>query len=174
MSMLTKTKELLRNEGAFSGEQNAHLRGVVEAISFPTINPRMKSVIAVAQITAFASQFRRNIQLWDDVTEVPVNAISFVITGSGAGKDSSVKAARKCFKTGYALIEDTAVKKAIQQAIEMAREEGLPNPEDEAIYKPFLRPVPPVDIMPTTGPGLIQHINDIGSVGIGAGFMYTG
>jgi hypothetical protein len=28
--------------------------------------------------------------------------------------------------------------------------------------------------MPTTGPGLIQHINDIGDIGLGAGFMYSG
>ena len=56
----------------------------------------------------------------------------------------------------------------------MAKEEGLPNPEDEAIYRQYLRPVPPIDIMPTTGPGLIQHINDIGEVGLGAGFMYSG
>lgn len=174
MSMLEQTRELLKSRGAFSGEQNKYLKNVIEAISFPTIDPRMKSVVSVAQITAYASQFRRNIQLWDDTTEVPVNAISFVITGSGAGKDSSVKAARKCFKSGYEEIEKASTAKAISQAVEAANEEGLPNPEDEAIYKQFLKPVPPVDIMPTTGPGLIQHINDIGEVGLGAGFMYSG
>lgn len=174
MSMLPQTKELLKKEGAFSGEQNKYLKKVIEAISFPTIDPRMKAVIAVAQITAFASQFRRNISLWDEHTEVPINAISFVITGSGAGKDSSVKAARKCFQSGYALIEDAAIAKAVQQAIQQAKDEGLPNASDEAIYKPYLKPIPPVDIMPTTGPGLIQHINDIGDVGLGAGFMYSG
>lgn len=174
MSMLEQTRDLLKAQGAFSGEQNKYLKNVVEAISFPTIDPRMKSVVAVAQITAFASQFRRNIQLWDDVTKVPVNAISFVITGSGGGKDSSVKAARKCFKSGYEEIEKACVAKAVESAIAQATEEGLPNPKDEAIYKSFLRPVPPIDIMPTTGPGLIQHINDIGDVGLGAGLMYTG
>jgi hypothetical protein len=85
MNMLSQTKELLKKEGAFTGEQNKYIRNVIEAISFPTINSRMKAVIAVAQVTAFASQFRRNIALWDDHTEVPINAISFVITGSGAG-----------------------------------------------------------------------------------------
>lgn len=174
MSMLQQTKALLKEQGAFSGEQNKYLKNIVEAISFPTIDPRMKSVVAVAQITAFASQFRRNILLWDDATEVPVNAISFVITGSGNGKDSSVKAARKCFKSGYEEVEKACVAKAIETAISRAKEEGLPNPEDEPIYKGFLNPVPPVDIMPTTGPGLIQHINDIGEVGLGAGLMYTG
>lgn len=174
MSMLAQTKELLKQSGAFTGEQNQHLQDVIKAISFPTIDPRMKSVVAVAQITAFASQFRRNIKLWDEVTEVPVNAISFVITGSGAGKDSSVKAARKCFKMGYELVEKAAIAKAVQLAIEEAKKEGLPNPQDEAIYRSYLKPVPPIDIMPTTGPGLIQHINDIGEIGIGAGFMYSG
>ena len=85
MSMLSQTKELLKKEGAFTGQQNKYLQDIINAISFPTIDARMKSVVAVAQITAFASQFRRNIQLWDDVTEVPVNAISFVVTGSGSG-----------------------------------------------------------------------------------------
>lgn len=174
MSMLAQTKELLKKEGAFSGEQNQHLQDVVKAISFPTIDPRMKSVVAVAQITAFASQFRRNIKLWDEVTEVPVNAISFVITGSGAGKDSSVKAARKCFKMGYELLEQAQLAKAVSLAVQEAKDEGLPNPEDEAMYRSYLKPVPPIDIMPTTGPGLIQHINDIGEIGLGAGFMYSG
>lgn len=174
MSMLAQTKELLKQEGAFTGEQNKYLRNVIEAISFPTIDPRMKSVVAVAQVTAFASQFRRNIKLWDEHTEVPINAISFVITGSGAGKDSSVKAARKCFKSGYKVIEQASEAAAVAEAQQLAKDEGLPNPKDEAIYRAFLKPVPPIDIMPTTGPGLIQHINDIGDIGVGAGFMYSG
>lgn len=172
--MLTQTKALLKDLGAFTGTQNEYLENVIEAISFPTVDPRMKAVIAVAQITAYASQFRRNIALWDEHTEVPVNAISFVITGSGAGKDSSVKAARKCFTSGYKLIEEAATAKAVSMAIQAAKDEDMPNPSDEAVYRAYLRPVPPVDIMPTTGPGLIQHINDIGEVGLGAGFMYSG
>ena len=61
MSMLAQTKELLKEAGAFTGEQNEYIKNVIEAISFPTIDPRMKAVVAVAQVTAFASQFRRNI-----------------------------------------------------------------------------------------------------------------
>jgi len=174
VSMLEQTKKLLKEQGAFSGSQNEYLQRVVDAISFPTINIRMKSVVAVAQLTSFASQFRRNLQLWDDITEVPINAISLIICGSGSGKDSSVKAARKCFDTGYEAVEEVTQAITIQNAINMAKEEGLPNPSDEAIYRQYLAPIPPVDIMPTTGPGLIQHINDIGALGIGAGTLYTG
>lgn len=89
-------------------------------------------------------------------------------------KDSSVKAARKCFRSGYALVKEEAEKIAINKAIDEAEAEGSPNASDEAMYKAYLKPVPPVDIMPTTGPGLIQHINDIGEIGLGAGFMYSG
>lgn len=174
MSMLEQTKALLEELGAFDTTQNEYLNDVTAAISFPTVDPKMKSVIAVAQITAFASQFRRNIALWDEHTEVPINAISFVVTGSGSGKDSSVKAARKCFKSGYEVIKEAAKHRAIHLAIMEATDEDASNPEDEAVYRAYLKPVPPIDIMPTTGPGLIQHINDIGEIGIGAGFMYSG
>lgn len=37
-----------------------------------------------------------------------------------------------------------------------------------------MRPLPPIDIMPTTGPGLIQHINDIGDLPLTSPFMYSG
>ena len=174
MSMLAPTKELLEKEGAFLKDQNKYLDNIINSISFPTISKRMKAIVAVAQVTAFASQFRRNIKLWDDHTEVPVNAISFIITGSGSGKDSSVKAARKCFSMGYALLDKVAKSKAVNAAIEKAREDEAPNPEDEAIYKEYLLPIPPIDITPTTNPGLIQHINDIGDIGLGAGILYSG
>lgn len=85
MSMLLQTKELLDQVNAFNDDQNHYLKNIVKAINFPTVNKRMKAVIAISQITAFSSQFRRNIALWDDATEVPINAISFVICGSGAG-----------------------------------------------------------------------------------------
>ena len=174
MSMLAQTKEVLEQVNAFEGKQNSHLKSVINGINFPTISERMKAVVAVAQITAFASQFRRNLKLWDSSTEVPINAISFVITGSGSGKDSSVKAARKCFKEGYNKVVQAVNQKAIDMAIEAAKEENAPNPTDEAVYKEYLKPVPPIDIMPTTGPGLVQHINDIGEIELGAGFMYSG
>lgn len=42
------------------------------------------------------------------------------------------------------------------------------------IYKPYMDSIPPIDIMPTTEPGLIQHINDIGNLEISSGFIYSG
>ena len=174
MSMLDKTRKYLEEAGAFSEGQNYYVDKVINSITFPTIPFRMKAVIAVSQITTFASQFRRNIKMWDGITDVPVNAISFVITGSGAGKDSSVKAARKCFSKGYKYTKEKMIARVTSDAIRQAKREGQQNPEDRAVYGQYLKPIPPIDITPTTGEGLVQHINDLDAVGIGAGIMYSG
>ena len=175
MNMLELTKAELDKHNALLPHLNFHIQHVVNAIPFTTVAASMKSVIAATQITAFASQFRRNILLWDG-TEVPINAISFVITGSGGGKDSSVHAARKCFSRGYEAIlnhrKQLEVKRAIASAVTNGEDPSIANSEE--VYSKYLRAQPPIDIMPTTGPGLIQHINDIGKLDVTTGFMYAG
>ncbi len=173
MSMLDLTKEELDKHQALNPALNPHIQRIVTAIPYTTVDPRMKATIAVSQLMVFASQFRRNIQLWDD-TLVPINTLSFVITGSGGGKDSSVKAARKCFSKGYTHIEEVRNAIAKDQAIADASAAGEDPADQVDIYSAYLPPVPPIDIMPTTGPGLIQHINDIGDLELSAGFLYTG
>ena len=104
MDMLNLTKQSLDQHQALTPSINAHAARIMSAIN-TNVPERMKALIAQTQITAFASQFRRNLKLWDD-SSIPINAVSFCITGSGEGKDSSVKAARKCFKSGYEMIDD--------------------------------------------------------------------
>lgn len=172
-TMLDYTRDVLHEQGAFTPEVNKHIEQVTNAIPFSTVPDRMKTVISVAQITTYASQFRRNMVLWDDST-VPINAISFVITGSGAGKDSSVKAARKCFSNGYTTILQTREDLANQAAISKAIAAGDEPADEPAVYEQYREPLPPIDIMPTTGPGFIQHVNDIGKNSTTAGFLYSG
>ena len=172
MNMLDITKQALDSRNALTPGLNSHIQRIVNAIPY-NVNDRMKAVIAVSQLTTFASQFRRNIMLWDD-TSVPINAISFAVTGSGEGKDSSVKAARKCFTSGYEAILNARYSLAVQQAIRLAAECGDEPSTEYDIYKAYLKPLPPIDIMPTTGPGLIQHINDIGEHSLCSGFTYSG
>lgn len=172
MNMLDITKQALDKHNALTPSLNSHIQRIVNAIPY-NVNDRMKAVIAVSQLTSFASQFRRNILLWDD-TSVPINAISFVVTGSGEGKDSSVKAARKCFTSGYEAILNARYSAAVQNAIRLAAECGDEPSTEYEIYKAYLKPLPPIDIMPTTGPGLIQHINDIGEHAITSGYLYSG
>jgi hypothetical protein len=173
MTMLELTKEELDRHKALVPGLNQPIQNIVDAINIPTVDPRMKATIAVAQLTTFASQFKRNVVLWDH-TSVPINAISFIITGSGGGKDSSVKAARKCFKNSYERITSAVHEREKQKAILAAQDAGETSPDMESTYKDYMNPIPPIDIMPTTGPGLIQHINDIGALDMSSGFLYTG
>lgn len=173
MDMLSLCKQELDEHSALIPSLNPHIQSVVNAIPFSTVDTRMKATIAVAQLTNFAAQFRRNVVLWDE-TEVPINAISFILTGSGMGKDSSVKMARKCFTPGLKLLEHTAKQRAIKDAIAAAQAAGDEPADQYEIYKSYMKPIPPIDIMPTTGPGLIQHINDIGNLGLLSSFLYTG
>jgi hypothetical protein len=172
-TMLDVTRASLNKVKALEPGVNDYIQQVTNAIPFPTVPFQMKSVIAVAQLTSFAAQFRRNIELADG-TEVPVNAISFVISGSGAGKDSSVNKARKCFKTGLDMIEDHRKKLVKKAAIQAAADADEECPNEYAVYKDYMKPIPPIDITPSTGPGLIKHVNDIGELPITSGFMYSG
>lgn len=172
MDMLTLTKSSLEAQGAFTPSINPHVASVMSAIPF-NIPERVKAVIAQSQVTSFASQFRRNIKLWND-SSIPVNSISFCIMGSGDGKDSSVKSARKCFTPGYEMVEDARKAQAHKLAQAAAREAGESLYTDLDIYKSYLKPLPPLDIRTTTGPGFIQHINDLGEHTLGAGITYSG
>lgn len=173
MNMLQLTKAELDKYDAFNLKLNSNIQRVTNAIPFQTIEPRVKAMIAVTQLTVFASQFRRNVRLWDD-TLVPINTISFAILGSGAGKDSSVKAARKCFAPGYDHILNTRKSIEIRAAQVAAANAGEESTMEYEVYKKYMRPLPPIDIMPTTGPGLIQHINDVGDLSLSASFVYSG
>lgn len=172
MDMLNLTKQSLDQHQALTPSINTHAARIMSAIN-TNVPERMKALIAQTQITAFASQFRRNLKLWDD-SSIPINAVSFCITGSGEGKDSSVKAARKCFKSGYEMIDDARNNLAAKAAMAAAREAGETLWQDKAIYKNYAKPLPPLDIRTTTGPGFIQHVNDLGEHKLGAGMAYSG
>jgi len=171
--ILQADTETLRDYGAFESQQAPIITKVMEAIPFKPVPERMKAIIAISEIINFASQFRRNIAHWDDI-EVTVNSVAIILAGSGIGKDSGKKAAHKCFSAAYDLIESKRKQLNHAQAKEAAREAGEELWENFDIYKEFLKPVPPLSIAPSTGPGYLEHINDIGEHGIGSGLLYSG
>ena len=165
--MLELTKAYLEERGAFTSDQSPIISKIASTIPFSTVPERMKLTIAVSELMTFASQFRRNINHWDG-TPVPINSISFVVTGSGDHKDSSVRAARKCFSHAYKDINERIETLAKVEARKRMEEAGEKDPN--LFYK---KPAP-IFMSPTTGPGLIQHINDIAEYPIGAGLLYAG
>lgn len=171
--MLELLKKELDNRNALTGPLPDIIHRIAEAIPSQTIADTMKYTIAISEIILYASQFRRNIHHWDG-TPVPINSVGFIVAKSGGGKDSSVNAVRKCFATGYTMINDKRKALAKQQAIVLAREAGDVNPTDWETYKSYFRAPNPLFVAPSTTEGFIQHLNDLDNDGIGAGYMYTG
>lgn len=171
--MLQLLKKELDAKNALTGELPPVLEMIADAIPFQTIPRNMKLTIAKSEMTLFASQFRRNIHHWDG-GEVPINGIGFIITGSGAGKDSGVNAARKCFNVGYDIINEHRNRLAKQSAMQEAEESGDENPTEWETYKAYYRAPNPLFVAPSTTEGLVQHFNDLDTDGIGAGYMYSG
>ncbi len=171
--MLQLLKEDLDKNNVFSGELPSIVRRVVDSINAPQIPYRFKLTIAVSELILFASQLRRNIHHWNG-SMIPINAISFVISGSGSGKDSSVSAARKCFSEGYKIIETKRKEIATQNAIKSAMLSGKPDPQEYNTYRDYYITPNPLFVAPSTSEGFIKHLNDLDSAGIGAGFTFSG
>ena len=134
---------------------------------------RMKLAIAISELILFFSEFRINILHWNS-SLIPINAITFCIAKSGASKDSSVKACRKCFRSGYEAIERYRKQEAIDKAIAQAEEAGVDIPTRYAGYKNYLEEPNPLFIAIPTYEGFIQHLNDLKNTTFGCGYTFSG
>lgn len=172
-TVLEQTKQTLNDLNAFSAELPPIVDLVVKSIPINNIPDKMKLIISISEIVTFASQFRRNIWHWDGF-ELPINATAFVVAKSGAGKDASVKAARRCFALANGIITEARKELAKKEAISLASEAGETPPYEFENYKKFYTAPPPALIAPTTPQGLIQHLNDIALLPLAAGTIYAG
>lgn len=171
--MLQQMKDELEQYGALKPGVPQIVQLVSDSMSNTTIPDRMKYIIAVSEVVTFASQFRRNMWHWEGF-ELPINATAFLVAGSGLGKDSGVSAARRCFAEGYALVDNKRKQLAKDQAIKAASDAGEDVPYDWENYKKYYNEPVPVFIAPNTVQGLIQHLNDMSSINLGAGLLYAG
>lgn len=167
--MIAITKKYLQEQGAFTLAQSPIIEQIAKTIPFSTVPEKMKLTIAASEAITFAAQFRRNILHWDR-TSVPINGISMVLTASGKNKDSSVRAARKCFKSSYALMDEMRDSLAVAEAKKLAAEAGE---TEHAQFLSQTKPAP-IFISPTTEAGLVSHINELGRYPIGSGLLYSG
>lgn len=173
---MNTTLELLEEELKKRGVFNTPLPKFINELadSIPNkLDPKMKLTIAVSEIILFASQFRRNIKHWNN-SLIPINAITFCISGSGTGKDSSINAMRKNFLGGYEVINHLRVEKAKEAAKSIARSKGLAMPDSPDVYEKFYDKPMPLFVAPSTNEGFIQYLNELDRSGIGAGFILSG
>lgn len=167
-------KKSLTAEGVFNGALPDILRQMVDAIPNNTIAYRMKLSIAVSEMILYASHLRRNILHYNG-SLIPINAITFSVAASGAGKDSSVNAVRKCFTTGYDLIDKKRKEIATRDAIAAAQKAGKTSPDEWETYKEFyIKPEELFTSPDSTIKGLMKHFNSLEDSGVGGGFVYSG
>lgn len=146
---------------------------VANSIPSNTIPMRMKYAIAISEIITFASQFRKNIQHWNG-SSIPINAITFCIAKSGASKDSSVNACKKCFETGYNIIHELRETEIKELAINTAKELDLKDYDKYSVYKEYLPFLTPLTIGISTVEGLLQNLADLSKLRVGSGYIKTG
>jgi len=172
-TMLELTYDYLKEIGIFDENYSKIINKIIEVIPYSTVPYEMKAIIAISELITYASQFRRNIRLWDNAS-VPINTISFVLTQSGANKDSSVAAARSCFKQGYKQLNKYRHDINIKLAQHKANLAGETMYDNIKIFSSYLNPEPPLFISSSSAAGFIQHINDLAEHQLGSGLLYSG
>lgn len=173
MPMLDMLEKEISSLNLLEGNMPEIVTAIANSIPSQTIPYRMKVALAISEIILFTSQFRINIKHWND-SIIPINSIMFCIAKSGASKDSSLKAARKCFEEGYSLINEQRNLNAINAAIQKAEEAGYDVPQNFASYKDFYLAPNPLFLAISTTEGFIQHLNDLSDDTLGAGFIFSG
>lgn len=161
----------LTSRGALGSKLPNVITQVANSIYAGGLPEKMKLTIAFAEVMLYAGQFRRHIHHWNG-SAVPVNAITILLAESGKGKDRAVKEARRCFHSGYKLIEAEREAKARQLAEKLAAEAGEQNPQ--TAWKDYYKK--PVDLFTaiTNSSALLDHIADLEASGIGAGYVFSG
>ena len=171
--MLDIIKQELINAGAFTSETHPLLKELAASIPNNSIPDRMKLTLAVSELVLFASQFRRNIAHWNG-SFIPINAITFCLSSSGSGKDSSVNALRKCFHTGYHKFDEKRKLNAKLEAIRQAAEAGESEPNQQSTWKKYYLEPNPLFTAPSTVEGYIQHLNELDEAGMASGSVFSG
>lgn len=135
------------------------------------ITDKMRLTVAKSEVTLYAGMFNRNMILWDD-SSIPINGISFILSGSGTGKDKAAKGIRKCFEAGYALINEKRLELAKSSAISAAAAAGSDQPYHPDEYGPFYKePETLFTSSSSTVKGLHGHFNRLEAEGLGAGYV---
>ena len=171
--MINLIKSELESYGIFTSNIPEVLTELAKSIPNSAIPERMKLTLAVSELMLFTSQFRRNIAHWNG-SQIPINSITFTLAKSGAGKDSSVSALRKCFQISYDKFNEKRKIYAKIAAIKAAAEAGENNPNQQSVYRNYYAEPNPLFASPSTVEGFIQHLNELDVAGLGAGFIYSG
>ena len=128
----------------------------------------LKLIIVLSELMTFSGHLRKPLKLYDG-TVVPVNAISFALSGSGTSKDKALNAIRKSLSSAYIKLEEARREYAKSKAKKKAKLEGVPDDQWEKFY------VSPKPLQAGLGTpeGLLHHFADIQSDSLGSGSLLS-
>ena len=157
-------KQSLLDAGCFKKEYPAIIRIGMDTVS-TNAPEKMKALMIASELTVFASNLRKPIN-WDG-SNIPVNIISFVIAGSGIGKDSSMQMIRTALRPAYEKINKYREIHARAQAVEDAETEGKKPSDWRKFYSK------PRDLFSGIGTleGQMKHLAKLESGKLGAGYI---
>ena len=162
--MVEMFKQRLLEAGCFTHEYPAIIKVGMDTVSTdaPT---KMKALMIATELMVFASNLRKPIK-WEK-SDIPVNAISFIIAGSGVGKDSSMQMIRKALAPAYVKVNKYRDDHAKAKAVEDAELDGK-RPTDWRKYYSK-----PRDLFSGIGtlPGQMKHLAALEAGKLGAGYI---
>jgi len=171
--MLEMLKKDLKKYDCFTGKLPEIVTIASRCITSPTVPSNLKNAIAVSELLLLVSHYQKKV-LNLTGQPIPINLILIALAGSGAGKDSSVKAVRNGLKPAYDKLEIYRKKVAIQNAQNLAQEAGEPEPEEWSNYKGYYVEPPELFAAISTPEGFTDQLNILETQGVGAGFIYSG
>jgi hypothetical protein len=160
----------LKQKGALSDQLPEVIKQVGNSIHAGGLPARMKLTIAFAEIMLYTGHFRRHILHWNG-SIIPINAITLLLAGSGKGKDRAIKEARRCFNSGYKLLEQKREELARQEAERLAAEAGEEDPA--TAWKEYYKK--PLDLFTaaTNSAAFLDHLADLEKSSLGAGVILS-
>lgn len=157
-----KIEDYLPPKGAMDFDKlNINVRYLINTSKHISQIPlSMAAVFAQYSMANFASQFQWKINL--DGSKIPTNVISFLLSSSGNGKDSTANAQEAALSPGYTVIEQYRKDVAMDRARAKAEVEGEP----ESFMKHYKEPLP-LENSISTAEGLTSRLNQFSSDAIG-------
>lgn len=170
-----KAIELLQAEidklHIYDGNMPEIYKRMVDSIPSNSVPDKMKLALVMSEVMTYCSEFKIPIKHWNG-SMIPVNAITFCIAKSGACKDSSQRAIRKCFDDAYKEIDEIRCARAEWMARYMCRKNK--KEESERNISEFYVAPNPLFLAISTTEGFIQHLNDMNDINLGSGYIKSG
>jgi len=166
-------REKLVKYGCFDRSISGAISMLINTIANDRIPKKLGLNIALSEMITFCSMFRRNL-LHPNGSSIPINAITFAITASGGGKDSTKDSMRKNFASGYEIIKQMRRSVAENRAKAEVEAKGFRlGKSDDEWLKHYVEPSPIFAAL-STNEGIISLFNENDSYGIGSGYIYSG